>query len=67
MSNVISIGGRRPRLIATDGATPDQMQAHLAGTKWQIKVLIERLKVVHGDDVAKQAHVDVASAVWPDP
>lgn len=66
MSNIIKIGGRRPHQFMKTPAVENMEQAaSLAGNRWQLKQVIERMKLLHGDEAAKQAILDVANQVWP--
>lgn len=63
MGHVILIGGRRPRTVINGD---DDKRADLAGAKWQLGVLLQRMRAVHGDDVAKATLLDVAHQIWPE-
>ena len=66
MSKVIHIGGRRPVSVEPTANPDAERKADMAGAKWQLKLLMERMKSVHGDNEAKRAILDVAGHVWPD-
>lgn len=67
MSNVINIGGRRPHAFLKPPAVQEmEKAASLAGNRWQLKLVIDRIRTIHGDDAAKQAMIDVANMVWPE-
>lgn len=62
MSNIILIGGRRPRTVINGD---EDKRADLAGAKWQLKTLLQRVRAVHGDDDARLMLLDVANQIWP--
>lgn len=67
MSNVINIGGRRPHQFMKTPAVENMEQAaSLAGNRWQLKQVIERMKLLHGDEAAKRAIMDVVGDIWPE-
>lgn len=63
MGNVILIGGRRPRLVINGDA---DKRADLAGARWQLGVLLMRMRAVHGDDATQSALLSVANQIWPE-
>lgn len=65
MSNVINIGRRRPHVFLNPTSDADRNSPVIAANKWQMHQIVERLKVMYGDDVAKQVMFDVANEFWP--
>lgn len=67
MSNVIKIGGRSKHQFMKIPAVEEmEKAASLAGNRWQLKLVIDRIKLIHGDAAAKQAIMDVVSGIWPE-
>lgn len=66
MSNVIKIGGRRPYAFLDAPSKEFEKSPVISAGKWQMTQIVERLKVMYGDDVAKQVMFDVANEFWPE-
>jgi len=65
-SKAVQLMSKEEVLEKNKALREQQMQADLAGSKFQLRQVIRHMNVVHGDGVTKCALLEVAAEYWPE-